>query len=317
MSTRQETLTSYQLGSLPTRIRKFIEVSSDADAYRNRSHSHHSLVNAYMVATFLEEASQYVPPMKRDAGLRGLAQRLHLWPGDMAMQLQRDSLQAIELLEKYIQQTLGEELRFVERTPTQATENTVSRQKTVEQMSEMKQHALEDLQRLKYELKEQVSKHHLDFSSTDLELHDLSPFIPGFTSARAKAPNTVAQNPSPSSSKEGSMIGSFADLASSYNLLAGSGLNPDRTEALAACEKFKNTAMWVVDEYMDIIENGSMKLLERKVENIADIQEAFERMGLTLFRLLNAGGQRDYVGNVGSMENSKTIDPKNTREGAR
>ena len=316
MSTRQETPTSYQLGSLPTRIRKFIEVSSDADAYRNRSHSHHSLVNAYMVATFLEEASQYVPPMKRDAGLRDLAQRLHLWPGDMAMQLQRDSLQAIELLEKYIQQTLGEELRFVERTQTQATENTASRQKTVEQMSEMKQHALEDLQRLKHELKEQVSKHHLDFSSTDLELHDLSPFIPGFTSARAKAPNMVAQNPSPSSSQAGSMIGSFADLASSYNLLAGSDLSPDRAEALAACEKFKTTAKWVVDEYMDIIENGSMKLLERKVENMADIQDAFERMGLTLFRLLNAGGQTDYVGNVGSMENSRTMDPKNTREGA-
>jgi hypothetical protein len=55
------------------------------------------------VATFLEEASKYVPPMKRDAGLRDLAQRLHLWPGDMAMQLQRDAVQAIDLLEKYIQ----------------------------------------------------------------------------------------------------------------------------------------------------------------------------------------------------------------------
>jgi hypothetical protein len=316
MSTRQETPTSYQLGSLPTKIRKFIEVSSDADAYRNRSHSHHSLVNAYMVATFLEEASQYVPPMKRDAGLRDLAQRLHLWPGDMAMQLQRDSLQAIELLEKYIQQSLTEELRFVERSSAQAADATPSRQKTVELMSEMKQQALEDLRRLKHELKEQVSKHHLDFSSTDLELHDLSPFIPGFTSARAKALNQVVQNPSPSS-KAGSMAGSIADLASSYNLLTCSGPSPERTEALAACEKFKNTAKWVVDEYVDVIENGSMKLLERKVENMADIQEAFERMGLTLFRLLNAGGQRDYDGDVGSLESSKKMDPKNTREGAR
>jgi hypothetical protein len=184
-------------------------------------------------------------------------------------------------------------------------------------MSEMKQQALEDLRRLKHELKEQVSKHHLDFSSTDLELHDLSPFIPGFTSARAKALNQAVQNPSPSSSKAGSMAGSIADLASSYNLLTCSGPSPERTEALAACEKFKNTAKWVVDEYVDVIKNGSMKLLERKVENMADIQEAFERMGLTLFRLLNAGGQRDYDGDVGSMESSKTMDPKNMREGAR
>jgi hypothetical protein len=317
MSTRQETPASYQLGSLPSKIKKFIEVSSDADAYRNRTHSHHSLLNAYMVATFLEEASQYVPPMKRDAGLRDLAQRLHLWPGDMAMQLQRDSLQAIELLERYIQQSLTEELRFVERSSVQATDATPSRQKTVELMSEMKQQAVQDLRRLKHDLKEQVSKHHLDFSSTDLELHDLSPFIPGFTSARAKALNQAVQNPSPSSSKAGSMAGSIADLASSYNLLTCSGPSPERTEALAACEKFKNTAKWVVDEYVDVIKNGSMKLLERKVENMADIQEAFERMGLTLFRLLNAGGQRDYDGDVGSLESSKKMDPKNTREGAR
>jgi hypothetical protein len=50
---------------------------------------------------------------------------------------------------------------------------------------------------------------------------------------------------------------------------------------------------------------------------MADIQEAFERMGLTLFRLLNAGGQRDYDGNVGSVESSQTLDPKNTGEEAR
>jgi hypothetical protein len=184
-------------------------------------------------------------------------------------------------------------------------------------MSEMKQHALEDLRQLKHELQEQVSKHHLDFSSTDLELHDLSPFIPGFTSARAKPPNIVDLNPSPSSSKAGSKAGSIADLASSYNFLTCSGLSPERTEALAACEKFKITAEWVVDEFIDVIENGSMNLLERKVENMADIQEAFERMGLTLFRLLNAGGQRDYDGDVGSMESSKTMHPKNTREKAK
>ncbi len=317
MSLKQETPGSYQLGSLPSKIKKFIEVSSDAEAYRNRSHSHHSLLNAYMVAIFLEEASQYVPPMKRDAGLRDLAQRLHLWPGDMAMQLQRDSLQAIELLEKYIQQSLTEELRFVERSLPQATENITGGKKAIEQMSEVKQKALEDLRRLKYELKDQVSKHHLDFSSTDLEIHDLSPFIPGFTSTRAKALNVVAQNPSPSSSKADSKAGSIVDLASSYNILTCSGSSSERTEALAACEKFKVTATWVIDEFMDVIENGSMGLLERKVENMADIQEAFERMGLTLFRLLNAGGQRDYDGDVGSVENSTTMDPKNIRGGAR
>jgi hypothetical protein len=191
MSGKQETKTTYQLGSLPKQIKQFIEASSDTNAYRQRSHSYHSLLNAYMVATFLEEASQYIPPMKRDAGLRDLAQRLHLWPGDMAMQLQRDALQAIELLNKYVEESLIEELKFVERSSTQCTNSVRGSARRVEEMTEMRQSAVESLSRLKSELKERVSKHHLDFSSTDLELHDLSPFIPGFTSACAKATHTA------------------------------------------------------------------------------------------------------------------------------
>jgi hypothetical protein len=285
MSGKQETTTTYQLGSLPKKIKQFIEASSDTDAYRQRSHSHHSLLNAYMVAIFLEEASQYVPPMKRDAGLRDLAQRLHLWPGDMAMQLQRDALQVIELLDKYVEESLTEELKFVERSSTQGTDSARSSTRRVEEMTEMKQSAVEDVHRLKSELKEQVSKHNLDFSSTDLELHDLSPFIPGFTSARAKATHTVTQKPSPSSSKSGSIAG----RSTSFNLLVNSGLSPERTEALSACENFKGTVKWVVEEFTDIIEPGSMRALERKIENMGDIQEALERMGTRLFRLLNAG----------------------------
>jgi methylase of polypeptide subunit release factors len=83
-------------------------------------------------------------------------------------------------------------------------------------------------------------------------------------------------------------------------MLVNSGLSTERTEALAACENFKDTVKWAVEEFTDIIEQGSMKALERKVKNIADIQEAFERMGTRLFKLLNAGNQRDYEGDVGS-----------------
>lgn len=281
----------YHLGSLPKKIKHFIEASSEADAYHQRSHSHHSLLNAYMVATFLEEASQYVPPMKRDAGLRDLAQRLHLWPGDMAMQLQRDALQATELLEKYVEQTLTEELRFVERSVAQKAEDQKQR---LREMTEMKEIALENLSHLKRELREQILKHHLDFASTDLELHDLSPFIPGFTSARAKGLQALAKTGSPSLSS------SAAELSASFNLLGSSGLSPERIEALAIVERFRDTVKAVADEITDIIENQPMKILEGKVEKLVDIQEYFERMRNRLYLLLNGGGQKYYDRDVGS-----------------
>jgi hypothetical protein len=154
-----------------------------------------------MIVIFLEEASEYVPPMKRDAGLRDLAQRLHLWPGDMAMELQRDALISIELLEKYVQQSLSTELKFAEKTQisSQYEEEVAQAKHRVEEMSELKEDAMRDLQLLKAELKEQILKQHLAFSSMDLELHDLAPFIPGFTSAQARATDSKPKRPSLSS----------------------------------------------------------------------------------------------------------------------
>ncbi|PMD64658.1 uncharacterized protein K444DRAFT_625322 [Hyaloscypha bicolor E] len=293
MSSKPNSVPTYRLGSLPMKIKRFIEASSDTDAYHQRSHSHHSLLNAYMVATFLEEASQYVPPMKRDAGLRDLAQRLHMWPGDMAMQLQRDALKAINLLERYIRQSLAEELKFVERSSA-ARDVGDGPQERVRDMTQTIEEALEDLGQLKHELREQVLKHHLDFASTDLELHDLSPFIPGFTSARAKGPHPLAKTP------ESSRKQSVADLSASFNLLTDSGLSPKRIEALAAIENFRDTVNSIACDFADIIGNGSMKALEERVVEMANIQEAFERMGIRLYRLLNAGSQQDYEGNVDS-----------------
>jgi len=293
MTPKSKAADSYHQGSLPKKIGDFIEASSDTVANSERSHSHHSLVNAYMVATFLEEANQYVPPMKRDAGLRDLAQRLHLWPGDMAMQLQRDALHAIGLLEKYVEQILTEELRFVQRMIAPDSKELRQRLKG---LATMRVAALVDLHQLEDELRNQVSQHHLDFASTDLELHDLSPFIPGFTSARAKGLQSLATNSASFSTK------SVAGLSASFNLLVASTVSPERTEALAAIEKFKETTNMVAKEFTDLIGIGSMNVLEERVQKLADIQEAFETMGATLYRLLNAGDQRDHGDKVDSAK---------------
>ena len=56
----------------------------------------------------------------------------------------------------------------------------------------------------------------------------------------------------------------------------------------------------VACDFAGVIGNGSIKVLEERVAEMANIQEAFERMGTKLYQLLNAGSQRDYEGDVGS-----------------
>jgi hypothetical protein len=213
----------------------------------------------------------------------------------MAMQLQRDALQAIELLEKYTQESLTEELKYVERSLVLWNIGEAPKE-IVKDMGDMKNKALEDLGHLKSDLREQILQHHLNFSSTDLELHDLSPFIPGFTSAQAKSRQQISVKSSASPSTSGSV----ADLSTSYNLLINSVLTPERTEALTAVENFRDTVNTVAEEFAEILSHGSMRTLEEKVEKMADIQEAVQRMGTGLYRLLNTRGQRDYEGDVGS-----------------
>jgi hypothetical protein len=57
----------------------------------------------------------------------------------------------------------------------------------------MRKAVLADLYQSKDELKKQVSQHHMVFASADLEIHDLSLFLPGFTSARAKGLKSLSR----------------------------------------------------------------------------------------------------------------------------
>lgn len=104
-------------GNLPARIQQFIHTDAETAAYPQRSHPHQSLRNAHTIAVLLEEASRPAPvsALERNAGLRDLAQRLHVWPSDVAVELQRDALLAVRLLEDYVHEALDAELVFVER----------------------------------------------------------------------------------------------------------------------------------------------------------------------------------------------------------
>jgi len=104
--------------------------------------------------------------MKRDSGLCDLAQRLHLWPGDMAMELQRDALTAFNLLEKYTQQALLTEINYVTNS------NTDYPKEQIDEITIARNEALRDLNLLEVDLKEQILKHHLYFGEAEMDIQD-------------------------------------------------------------------------------------------------------------------------------------------------
>jgi hypothetical protein len=127
-----------------------------------------SLTNTYMVAMFLEEASKQVPPLKRNAGLRDLAQCLYLWPGDVAMELRRDALIAVELLDRYVRENLGTEIKFVgELAIRKDKASDQNRQSLVAELECVKDDVLKSLDVLKKEVQRVGSDNNFQQGSLD------------------------------------------------------------------------------------------------------------------------------------------------------
>jgi hypothetical protein len=281
---------NYQRGYLPSKIQQFIEATSETNAYRLRSHSHHSLLNAYRVATWLEEASQSVQALKRDAGLRDLAQRLHLWPGDIATELQRDALRAVILLENYIRDGLATELQYVLGLSGNEVRDEENRDRVAD-MTKAKDEALSGLDALGATVRQNITTQHL--TSTDLELNDLCPFIPGFETAQTESPNIREAKTSPTSS----WLASSHPLTASTSNWANVGLGQDRLQALAAVELFRDKVNLVVDDFSEALQNNSLDNLKQKVESLSDILDSFEIMGTTVSNLIQINEHEGGVDN--------------------
>ncbi|KAH9221759.1 hypothetical protein DL95DRAFT_455117 [Leptodontidium sp. 2 PMI_412] len=274
--------------SLPTKIQQFIEVDSCTSAYQQRSYAHQSLVNSYVVATFLEEANQSVPPLKRNAALRDLAQRLLLWPGDITMELQRDALKAVELLESYVKGSLDAEVKFVEgfeleRKMMKAGYEVVER--GAYELATVRDDALRDLKLLNMQLKKQI----LDGQDEGLEigefeLHDLTPFIPGFTSSRIgasssgkarKLPASVRVPPQQKDTKTGKM-------------------NTDRTETLILVEQFQARLNDTLEELKASVAGGDIFDLKDKESYLKDMRMALDGIELKLGSLTRKEKRVDW-----------------------
>jgi len=243
-----------------------------------------------MVATWLEDASECGPALKRDAGLRDLAQRLHLWPGDIAAELQRDALKALSLLEKYIRDGLATEIQYVVSLSNNENQNGEDRDRVAD-MTKAKDEALRGLDALVVTVRQNITTHHL--TSTDLELHDLCPFIPGFTTARTKSPKIRDAKMSPTSSWSAASHSLTASTSKSTNV----GLSQHRLQALTAVDVFRDKVNLVVDDFSEALQNTSLDKLKQKVENLSEILDSFEIMSTEVTNLLHNDEHEGEVDN--------------------
>jgi hypothetical protein len=267
---------AYANGSLPSKVKRFIEVGSDTLSYKTRSHNHRSIINAYLVATFLEEAALCPQSMKRNAGLRDLAQRLHLWPGDIASQLRKDATQAVELLEKYVRDLLNEEMKYANRSATKELEGPeVEGTRRVKEMMDMKEEAIIDLDSLKYELLAQVNATS-QYYDEEYELYDLTPFIPGFTSTRNKERSDGWE-----------VMAERDDILAEEQLLSHT-----KKAALSAIDIYLEKARIVIELRKNIVEDDSLEDLRENLNKMLDIQTAFDVLEDKIFGLLE---NRDKV----------------------
>jgi hypothetical protein len=243
-----------------------------------------------VVATWLEDASQAGPALKRNAGLRDLAQRLHLWPGDIVVELQRDALKALSLLEKYIRDGLATEIQYVVGLSGNGVQNEENRDKVAD-MTKAKDEAVRGLDALVARVRQKITKHHL--TSTDLELHDLCLFIPGFTSAGTKSPKIRDAKISSTSSWSTASHPFTAITSKSANM----ELSQDRLQALTAVELFRDNINLIVDDFSKALQDSSLDSLKQKVESLSDILDSFEIMGTEVSSLLHRDEHEGGVNN--------------------
>jgi hypothetical protein len=160
-------------------------------------------------------------------------------------------------------------------------------------MAKAKDEALRGLDALVATGRQNITTHHL--TSTGLELHDLCPFIPGFTSTRTKSPKIREVKISPTSSSSAASH----PLTASTSKSANAGLSQDRLQALTVVELFRDKVNLVVNDFSEALRDTSLDGLKQKVENLSDILDIFEIMGTEVSNLLHNG---EYEGGVDNGE---------------
>jgi hypothetical protein len=243
-------------------------------------------LNAYIVAVFLQGSIvENISPLKRNAGLRDLAQKLHTWPGDINGDMRRDALQAIDLLEQYVRQCLAAEMRYVENIVTNGPDTPIGK-KEIEfsRMVMLKHQAETTLEGLIHKNREQIKKPDWEAAVGGLELNDLAPFIPFFNTAIEVAYEQGAESkPTDKGKKSGTAV-------------QKQGLTRARAEAFRAVENYRNQVDISTEEILGLLNDDSAKSwrgLQKNVGKISDTYAAHKMMASKLAELLRAESEKD------------------------
>jgi hypothetical protein len=190
--------------------------------------------------------------------------------------LRKDAIQAVELLDKYVRDLLNEEMKYVNRITTKEFEGSGAEGTTcLKEMMKMKEEAVADLDSLKYELLEQVNASSQSYDK-EYEFHDLTPFIPGFTSTRNKERKD-----------DWEAMAERDDIPGEEQLLS-----PTKKAALSAIDTYLEKARIAIELRKNIVEDDALEDLRGNLDRILDIQTAFNALEDKIFGLLE---NRDKV----------------------
>jgi hypothetical protein len=278
-----------ELDTLPSIIHKFIRIATTTPEYvNNTTYVHASLANIYAIATALQSSiTPNTLPLKRNITLRDLAQRLHLWPTDIIVQLQRDASHSITLLDKYIRDTLKNKMDFIEKCHAKESlkHTRLSTQiggyhgageelpmESLRNLATLRYQACLVLERLERIIRMQVEKDVLE-GEQNLELKDIYDMLPEINKVVEKIPIKIE---------------------------CGSGLCRDRMNAFKAVEEYRHAINVVSEELLQLLNDhqaeedshdGHLSALGQGFAKMYDTQVSFEALRSQLDALL-AVGQR-------------------------
>ena len=226
-----------------------------------------------------------ISPLKRNGGLRDLAQKLHTWPGDINRDIWRDALKPVDLFHEYVKQCLAAGMRYVENAAAKGPDTPVRKKEIqIPKMVMLKHQAETTLGGLIHKTREQIKKPDWEVAVDGLELNDLASFIPFFNTAKEVLDGLEPDSKPTNKGKEP------AKAVQKF------GLTRARAGAFQAIENYRYQVNISTEQILKLLNDDSAKLLKglkKNVSKLSDIYAAHETMASKLAELLKAESVTD------------------------
>lgn len=200
------------------------------------------------------------------------------------MDLRRDALIAIELLERYVQESLASEMRYVEGVAVQGPDTPVGQKEVqIPRLALLRHEAVVALEGLMARAREKIRGADWEAAAAGLELNDLVPYIPFFDGTRDASAVVRA--------------GEDSGAVEMGRVVRKSGLTPARADAAEAVEDYRQQVGGATEQVLQYLNSSdkSSKGLRGNMSKLSEIHAAHELMTTKLAQLLEAESNTNEV----------------------